>query len=142
MCKRYLGLAVAASVILASAAGCGGGDPLQRQAVSGTVTFKGQPLDKGTIQFLPADPQAKGSPGGATITNGQFSLPAAQGLAPGKYRVQISSPVGGAEPGPEEAPGESSKLAEERIPASWNTESKHEITVEKGGANKFDFKIE
>ncbi len=135
-------MAAAVCFVLAGAAGCGGGDPLQRQAVSGTVTFKGQPLDKGTITFLPADSQSKAQPGGATITNGQFSLPAAQGLAPGKYRVQISSPVGGAEAKPDEAPGDSSKLAEERIPASWNTESKHEITVEKGGANKFDFKID
>lgn len=133
---------IAVGLAVLALAGCGGGDALQRQAVSGTVTFKGQPLDKGTITFLPADPQAKASPGGATIANGQFSLPAAQGLAPSKYRVQISSPVGGVEPGAGEAPGESEKLAEERIPASWNTESKHEITVEKGGANKFDFKIE
>ncbi len=108
MCKRCLGLAAAACFILASAAGCGGGDPLQRQAVSGTVTFKGQPLDKGTITFLPADSQSKAQPGGATVANGQFSLPAAQGLAPGKYRVQISSPVGGEEPAAGEAPGDSS----------------------------------
>lgn len=141
MCKRCFVWAAIAGLTVVIVAGCGGGDPLQRQAISGTVTFKGQPLDKGTIEFLPADPQGKGM-GGATIANGQFSLPAAQGLLPGRYRVQISSPVGGAEPGPDEAPGDSSKLAEERIPASWNTESKHEITVEKGGANKFDFKIE
>ncbi len=142
MYTRCLAWIAAVGLAVLAIAGCSGGDPLQRQAISGTVTFKGQPLDKGTIKFLPADPQSKGAPGGAAITNGQFSLPAAQGLAPGKYRVQISSPVGGVEPGPDEAPGESSKLAEERIPASWNTESKHEITVEQGGANKFDFKID
>lgn len=141
MCKRCFGWTALVCLTIVAVAGCGGGDPLARQAVSGTVTFKGQPLDKGTITFLPADPQGKGM-GGATITNGQFSLPAAQGLPPGRYRVQISSPTGGAEVTPGEAPGESSKLAEERIPASWNTESKHEITVEKGGANKFDFHID
>lgn len=44
-----------ACLLVLGLAGCGGqSDAVPRQAVSGTVTFGGQPLTQGTIQFLPA----------------------------------------------------------------------------------------
>ncbi len=119
--------------------GCGKSDPLGRQAVSGTVNFQGKPLDQGSILFTPLDPK-QGTPAGATIQGGKFSIPAQKGLAPGKYRVGISSPEGGgAAP---EMPGESEPTAKERIPPEWRGEtSKQEITVSKDGKNHFEFDV-
>jgi hypothetical protein len=57
---------------------------------SGTVTYKGKPLEKGQVQFLPTEgPAAVGS-----IEDGKFVLGtnnAGNGAPPGKYRVTVFS---------------------------------------------------
>src|SRR5262249_31068618 len=119
-------------------AGCAGHDPHNRQAVSGKVTSKKQPLDQGTIQFLPT---AEGQPsmGLALITHGEYRLPAPQGLEPGSYRVVISS--GDRVEKAEAAPGESGPPAQERIPPEYNRDSTRTVQVTAGGDNRFDFDI-
>jgi hypothetical protein len=58
--KRHLVLVVAAAVL----AGCGGDPDLPKLGkVSGTVTYKGQPVTKGLVTFVPA--------GGAGAQTGQ-----------------------------------------------------------------------
>jgi hypothetical protein len=74
-------------LLTALAAGCGGGGD-SRRAVQGTVTLDGRPLSEGTIVFLPAS-GADGATSGGPIRDGRFALPAARGLVPGDYRVQI-----------------------------------------------------
>jgi hypothetical protein len=127
-------------------AGCGGADnPLQRQPVSGTVKFNGAPLDQGTIDLSPVVPGRKAVGSGAQIKAGSFSIPAAQGLPPGKYLVRIYSPEGGE--GPKDAmPGDTqidpaAPTAKERIPAKYNVDSQETIEVKPGSPNKFDFQI-
>ncbi len=119
--------------------GCGGpSNELGRLPVSGDVTFGGKPLDHGSIEFMPT---GEGTQSGAPIENGHYSISENQGLPPGEYLVRIYSAAdtGGAA---EELPGESSELAEERIPAEFNTESKQKVTVDAGNEeNKFDFDI-
>src|SRR5262245_35718299 len=85
-------LATPILVALAIASGCSD-DPLGRRAVSGTVKFDGAPLQAGNISFQPTEGQP--TYGGATITDGKFSLPRDQGLVNGKYQVSINSPVPG-----------------------------------------------
>jgi len=51
--------------------------------VGGTVTWRGEPLQEGSISFDPAD--AGGHPEGADIRNGVYTL----NLRPGKYTVKI-----------------------------------------------------
>jgi hypothetical protein len=74
-------------------AGCGDSSGLARRyAVSGTVTYNGKPVEKGTISFAPAD--ANGRAAGGTITDGQYSLTTqdpGDGALPGKYRVAVLS---------------------------------------------------
>ena len=65
------------------------GDGLPREAVSGTVTFKGEPLKAGTIQFLPSSP-SEVTAGGAVIVDGKYAIGRSEGLVPGKYQVLIS----------------------------------------------------
>ncbi len=113
-----------------------------REAISGKVTLKSQPLDSGMIQFLPTG-NDQSTASGAIITNGSYSIPKDKGLKPGTYKVLISS----GEPGTaaeEQAPGDSSQrtVAKERIPAKYNAESKEIIEVKKGGPNQFDYAIE
>ena len=72
---------------LAVVSGCGSGDTLNRQPVSGTVKLDGQPLASGSIRFIPQDTTGKVTSGGGPITDGKYSTD----LPPGKYLVKIFS---------------------------------------------------
>jgi hypothetical protein len=80
-------LSVIVLAFLLTAVGCNRNAQLP---VSGAVTLDGSPLSGGSISFQPADPSAsRGS--GATIRDGRYAIPAAQGLVPGKYLVTIEA---------------------------------------------------
>jgi hypothetical protein len=120
-------------------AGCDGVEP-SGYRVSGEVTFQGQPLDHGTINFSPTEDNTGGTVSGAGIKEGRYEVPAATGLQPGKYIVRITS--GEAQPLEEAAPGDSSRVvARERIPPEFNENSNQVIEVQAGGENKFNFQI-
>lgn len=134
--RRFLpALAVLAGVALLT--GCGG-SATDRQAVSGTVTLKGSPLDQGTIQFIPK--AKEGAFSGANIENGKYRIAAAQGLVPGQYEVRISSGQPNTKAA-EAAPGETGPPALERIPPEFNTNSNKTVEVKATGPNTFDFSI-
>lgn len=120
--------------------GCTGGQAEGKLPISGTVNLKGQPLESGTITFCSVDPQQQQMTGGQ-IKNGQFSIPAEHGLPPGKYRVRISSPMGGPTLKPEEAPGLPSGVAQDRIPPEWGIKSNQQVEVKAGQRNHFTFEI-
>jgi hypothetical protein len=125
-------------LLVASWLGCA--DPSGgREAVSGDIRFKSEPLDQGTIQFIPTDGQDTTS--GGMIHQGSYTVEKMKGLKPGKYKVVISSgdPKESAPPG--ELPGAPFPVAKERIPTDYNRASKQEVEVKKGGPNKFDFTI-
>lgn len=126
--------------------GCGSGrDPHGRQAISGAVNFKGQPLDPGTIQFI-ASETGKDASAGALIREGRYQIPREQGLPPGTYRVVITSPEANKTDGPIMPPGHPGvkmpPLGTERIPAKYNRETTLTAEVTDGGANSFDFNLE
>ncbi|HEY7428436.1 MAG TPA: hypothetical protein VH682_29660, partial [Gemmataceae bacterium] len=50
---RRLGGWASLGFLLLVVGGCG--ESAQNEAVSGAVTWKGQPLERGTIEFVPAD---------------------------------------------------------------------------------------
>lgn len=78
----FLRVVVPTLVILALAAGCGGSG----STVSGTVTFNGQPVERGYINFYPAD--GKGAPVGGEIKGGKYTV---RNVSPGKNRVDVTS---------------------------------------------------
>jgi len=126
--------------------GCGGGDnPLNRQPITGTVEINGTPLDHGTIDLSPVVPGKKAVGSGAMIKSGSYSIPAAQGLPPGKYLVRIYSPEGSESP-KDAMPGDTQvdpahPVGKDRIPARYNVESQEMIEVKSGSENKFDLKV-
>jgi len=75
-------------------AGCGDDTELgKRYPVSGTVTYHDRPVEKGQIQFLPADPQ-KQRPANGFIENGHYTLTTltpGDGALPGDYKVTIKA---------------------------------------------------
>lgn len=133
--------ALATSLVLIL--GCGSDDG--RLEITGTVKLKGQPIKDGAvIQFFPEDNQS--TEGLLATTGGAFSLPRANGLKPGKYKVSVSlgdgktavNPVGDTPPGPG---GGTNIISKQLVPADWNRNSKQFVTVTKDGPNKFDFDI-
>jgi hypothetical protein len=67
--------------LMACLVGCGHGDGLL--VISGTVSYDGKPLEKGLINFIPAD--GKGPTAAAAIADGKYSVK----IAPGKKQVRI-----------------------------------------------------
>jgi hypothetical protein len=108
-----------------------------RQSLSGVVTFKGEPVQSGSIEFIP-HPGVKTS-GGAVITNGRYSIPADKGLEPGAYTVKISAMDA---PAPTDEPGGlPGKDPVERLPEKYNNKSKLTAEVKKGETT-LDFKLD
>ena len=67
-----------------------GGEPIfaKRYPVSGKVTYNGQPLEKGSISFVPE----KGASATGSIEHGDYALSTEgnnDGALPGKYKVTI-----------------------------------------------------
>ena len=127
--------AVLVGVLLVT--GCDQSPP--RFAVSGTITFKNEPLKNGTITFYGV---STGTQAGPPIINGKYEVSREKGLAAGKYRVAISSPDGETPAADDAPPGPGGNFAsKERIPAEFNEKSKLEIEVTAAGPNEFNFKI-
>lgn len=64
-------------------AGCDNG----RVSVTGKVTYRGQPVERGSISFEPID--GKGGTSGGSIEHGEFTLHGDTGVFPGKKRVKL-----------------------------------------------------
>jgi major membrane immunogen (membrane-anchored lipoprotein) len=87
-------LIVAAVSAVAVVTSCGRSDDGlgKRYAVSGNVTYNGNPLEKGSISFVPEDPKGVGATG--TIENGSYALSTGgnnDGAQAGKYKVTITA---------------------------------------------------
>ncbi len=91
---RHHPLRRAMTVVFAAVTGLVGceSDPTAVPAVhaSGTVTYKGKPVVKGAIQFVPE----VGRPASGTISDGNFTLSTYgtdDGAVPGKHKVAVTS---------------------------------------------------
>jgi len=130
------GMFLLASVALLLLTGCSS-DP--RLAVSGTVRFKGQPLDQGRIEFHP--PGGKGTMSGAPIKDGKYDIPRATGLAPETYEVRIFSYDNKGAKVSDDLPGEPGTGFKERISRKYNLASELKAEV-KPGNTTFDFAVD
>ena len=121
-----------------AAAGCTG----KRASVAGAVTYDGQPVDGGRIFFIP-----QGDPVGrpavhATIEQGKYYLPAAQGPELGKHRVEIvwHKKPGGKPLGKPGDPGFTTDDLVQTLPAVYNSKSTLSADVQPR-SNTFDFAL-
>ena len=115
--------------------GCGSGG---RQSIDGTVTLDGQPLEKGTITFIPQS-GTQGPTAGAEIADGRYAIPTAGGTFSDKFRVEITA----ARPSGKmtEIEGQLYDVPEQFIPPAYNTASQLEAEVEAGAENHFEFAV-
>jgi hypothetical protein len=96
--NAYGMLAVLVCAVVAG--GCGSHGPTATP-VSGTVTYKGQPLTSGTVMFSPSE-KGTGRVAKAEIGNdGTFTastLRPGDGVIPGSYAISVTSTIKGTEP--------------------------------------------
>ena len=129
-------------LVLWFVAGCSGSaDNLPRQAVSGSVTLDGKPLERGTIAFQPdsALPTAAAVP----IAGGQYSMPRSEGLVPGAYRVLVTStPLTAPTASRPPPPGQATPPPKELLPEKYNASTTLSAEVKERSPNTFDFALE
>jgi len=113
-----------------------------RQEVKGTIKLKGQPLDQGTITFMPTSGDGA-TKEGAPITNGAYLIDRAHGLLPGKYRVSITSGDARTPVNTDQPPGPTGAniISKDRIPPEYNTNSKQDVEVSDKKPNVFNYDI-
>ncbi|MDY0167682.1 MAG: hypothetical protein RBS80_14135 [Thermoguttaceae bacterium] len=128
--KLSVSCLVVAGIVLA-ASGCGRGDGMN--AVTGTVTFDGQPVESGEILFRSPD-GTEGSSAGK-ITGGRYSLRS----TPGVKRVEITARR--EIETPPAASGEPAIGFESYIPDKYNRKSELTAEVADRGRNTFDFEL-
>jgi len=92
---RTLVTVVLSLTALFSLSGCGPDDGLgKRFKVSGKVTYNGQPLKSGTVDFFPEDPNTARPATGEIQEDGSYRLTTqtpGDGAMGGKYKVAISA---------------------------------------------------
>jgi len=136
--RREVRFAGAAFVILLTclSGGCGRDGP-ERVIVTGTVTYRGEPIEVGQIRFLPtAGTEAPVS--GAFIRNGKYVVDAKGGVPVGTHNVRIEARRidPNYQPPPEGArqSAETSPPFQQYIPAKYNRETELEVTIESGSS--------
>jgi hypothetical protein len=135
--RTIVGIALLGGLALCGA--CSQGNALNQQAVSGSVTLDGRPLEHATIQFTPLD-NPKGLFGGTLVNAGQYQITRDKGLPPGKYAVRISAAHRTEKAAVAGPPGTgTSSPAKERLPERYNSKTEIQIEVKSNGGNKFDF---
>lgn len=80
---------LAFSMISVLVAGCGGSSGLKTISASGKISYKGEPLQFGTVTFSPVDPQVAAATS-APIMNGHFQTEKGQGVTAGDYKVVVN----------------------------------------------------
>lgn len=122
-------------VFIAVVAGCSQQNQLGRRAIEGEVTLNGIALPHGTILCAPDGPGGVSS--GGEIADGQYAIPAHQGLLPGVYTVRIYAADQQAEAVEPALPGPGIRTQPETIPAQYNMRSRLKLTVpEAEGSNE------
>lgn len=138
---RIRGALTAAGIASLCLGGCGsGGDDLPRQAVAGSVTLDGQPVEKGTITFFPMQPDGLVAAG--EIAAGKYDIGKDIGPLPGGYKVVISAPDPKTEAAPAgDMPGETPRPPKDLIPPQYNANSTLNAEVKAESPNMIDFPL-
>lgn len=138
---------LSACVVLAVLAGCGGPDGPEMVDISGTVTYKGEPIKDGAIRFLPQEgTEARVTP--VMIVDGQYSASGKTGLAVGSYKVEFHSyetatAQASSDPAQEGEIIPAMIQKKELLPEKYYRDPQETITIEPGsGSITKDFQLE
>jgi hypothetical protein len=136
---RILSFAILGTAILALG-GCSR-DGVQRAEVSGTVTFNGEPVKEGSINFFPTE-GTKGPEAGGAILDGKYHIPRAKGPVVGKNRVELRAfqKTGRKIQDPTAPPGTLTEEIANVFPLEFNTNSTLTRDVQPG-KNELPFDI-
>ncbi len=140
---RTSGWGVVCVILSVVLSGCGPSDPLDRKAISGTVTVDGSPVELGNINFEPEGGSGVSTGSGSIVTKGKFAIEKEFGLPVGKYRVRVNipKPGTGGTVDPNALPGLPVAPPEEMAPPEWNTKSTQTIEVKSEGPFEFTFAV-
>lgn len=102
--------------------GCGPSGP-EQFAISGQVTYDGQPVENGDIGFIPADGSAAKTVG-ADLVNGRYEVSSYDGPQAGTYKVVIfAERPNGRRVQADEGSSEMIEQMEQYIPDVYNSSS-------------------
>lgn len=108
----------------------------ERVAVAGTVHFRGRPVSKGIVRFIPQEPGLE--PGGANIVEGRYRITKSSGLVPGLYAIMITAPTLSGTGN--DSPPQSARMTE-MIPFDYNQRTILFRSVQRGRSNVLDFEL-
>jgi hypothetical protein len=123
------------------ASGCDRGPaPPKRGKLEGKVTLNGKPLPSGTIRFMALDPNGVNVL--ATVKDGRYSVPEADGPTKGKYRVEFSVPSATKQRVPnDDIPGQFMEVAPETLPPRYHRDSAIAIKYDPDKPQPHDFQL-
>ncbi len=126
-----LRLAVCCALLGPILGGCGRNGP-ERVVVSGSVTYRGKPLE-GLIRFVPAK-GTRAPVSGALVKDGKYTIDGKGGVPVGTHRVEISSyrPRYGADTDDSPSSGLTGVPMDQILPEKYNAKTELEITVPPG----------
>ncbi|WP_165071329.1 hypothetical protein [Paludisphaera rhizosphaerae] len=77
-----------AAILVLAFTGCGGDEEFAREAVEGTISFDGKPMEGGVVAFVPTEGAGPGA--GGEIEAGRFSIAGSEGPTPGPHLVTVT----------------------------------------------------
>ena len=111
----------------------------KRYPLTGSVTFDGQPVDWGSISFLPTGGD-QGRVSGGVIENGKYSVSEEQGANAGSHRVEIRWLKKTGNKYRDRDSGEMADERKEALPPRFHAESQLTADVA-ADRTKFDFDL-
>ena len=129
-------VALLLSGCFAALTGCGDS---RRQAVEGTVSVHGEPVQSGQIEFRPL-PGTSGPTAGSPIHDGKYRIRSKQGPFTGTFQVEIRAMRETGRMVEDFATGERFAARVQFLPPEYNENS--ELTVEvTSGRRRYDFDL-
>ncbi len=109
--------------------------------VAGEVLFDGQPVESGSISFVPAD--GKGREFGGVIQDGKYQLVGPPEAEPGEKIVRIVATCKTGKQIPAGSPSPPGTMVDELLvaPKKYNEQSELRVTLERGDNKSFDVHV-
>jgi hypothetical protein len=119
--------------------GCG--EESDRVPVAGKVTWHQQPLDRGSIVFVPTEGH-RGPKVGGEVLSGRYAVARERGPSPGTYRVEVRADTGERPHSPTDKPAaRGGKSANQAIPKEYNDNTKLKVTIKAGEESDVSFDL-